>query len=333
MTAPSVFRMFVVAATVVVVAGTASAGPVFIHFMADDKPVDRMIMIYWERAEQGVLDAPGMIDLGTMLFRRGFVNDAAEVFKRAAKMDKEAAEPWFRLGLIEHQRDELRAARRAYMKCLDRASGHGWCNYYVGQIDEARGASRSALEHYEAAFRHAPELADPAVNPQILYSNLYVGALVAHTEEERFAQLMPVGFVQPAKVKATRERVLAELGLDQPAEPPPEVQPEAPKPPPQPPQAPAATADPKKSPLVGPSVGPKPVDQVEPPKVEESGGGATGRTEAKPEKKQPPPAEVTQPEQPRKRRRPTSWRNRRIQRDEPPAEPEPSPTPVPPPPG
>ena len=86
-------------------------------------------------------------------------------------------------------------------------SGHGWCNFYLGLLEEGKGNASKALEYYTAAFRHAPELADPEINPEVLYSKLFVGALVRHTEESRFARAMPMPYLEPGKVKGTNNRM------------------------------------------------------------------------------------------------------------------------------
>ncbi len=42
------------------------------------------------------------------------------------------------------------------------------------------------MKHYEMAFKHAPELADPKINPEVLSSRLQLGAQVRHFDSERF---------------------------------------------------------------------------------------------------------------------------------------------------
>jgi len=50
--------------------------PAFVSSMRTENPDDQTILHYWERAQTGQLSAEELVDLGTMLFRRGFPDDA-----------------------------------------------------------------------------------------------------------------------------------------------------------------------------------------------------------------------------------------------------------------
>jgi hypothetical protein len=69
--------------------------------------------------------------------------------------------------------------------------------------EQTRHPSR-ALEHYQLAFKHAPELADPAYNPEVLSSELSLGATLYHNEKERFATVSPMSYLRPGRVKRVR---------------------------------------------------------------------------------------------------------------------------------
>jgi hypothetical protein len=81
-------------------------------------------------------------------------------------------------------------------------------------LEEQTGNPSRAMEHYRTAFRHAPELADPKINPEVLYSKLYLGALVQHGEEKRFTASLPMPLLEPRKVK----RVMARIDKGRPPE-------------------------------------------------------------------------------------------------------------------
>jgi hypothetical protein len=184
--------------------GADDSGPVFLRWLVPGNPGDDAIRIYWDASQRGELDAEGEIDLGTMLFHRGYPDDAIDAFERAAKLDDELPEPWFRIGLVNHRRGEVRRARTAYTKCLDRRSGHGWCNFYRGLLEEQQGRAPQALEFYRTAYRHAPELADPRVNPEVLYSKLQLGATIDSAISGRFLINAPLAYMQPARVRRAR---------------------------------------------------------------------------------------------------------------------------------
>ena len=135
-------REFVVGVLAAVVFGVsaslvASAGePMFVRWLVADDPGDEAIREYWERAERDELDAPALVDLGTMLFYRGYPKDAVRMYKRALDLDKDLYEAWFRIGLVEHSEGRLDNARQAYKRCLKKLTGHGWCNFYLGLLEE-----------------------------------------------------------------------------------------------------------------------------------------------------------------------------------------------------
>jgi tetratricopeptide (TPR) repeat protein len=180
----------------------AEREPIFVRWLVEGNPRDDAIRVYWERSNAGELDAAGEIDLGTMLFMRGYPKDAIDAFRRATRLDGELPEPWFRLGLVHHRTGDVPRAREAYSRCLDRRPGHGWCNFYRGLLEEFSGNPSRALELYRTAYAHAPELADPTVNPEVLYSNLQLGAILPMDSDQRFEANAPLAFMRPGEVEA-----------------------------------------------------------------------------------------------------------------------------------
>lgn len=194
------------------VAGDAEAGepkpPVFVRWLVPGDPGDETIREYWERSRRGELSPAGLVDLGTMLFERGYPKDALEMYREALHRDKTLYEAWLRIGVVEHRAREYEDARRAYHKCLDLMSGHGWCNFYLGLLEEQTGHPTKALEHFERAYEHAPTLADPKINPEVLQSKLQLGAAVKQSAEERFTATAPLAFLEPKQVQEVRQQYL-----------------------------------------------------------------------------------------------------------------------------
>jgi tetratricopeptide (TPR) repeat protein len=190
---------------IVVTEGLADE-PVFVKWLLMEDPGDRAIAEYWQRHEAGELDVDGMIDLGTMLFYRGYPKDAVRVFRAALDVDKDLAEAWFRIGLVEHHQGELREARRAYERCLRKFKGHGWCNFYLGLLEEQAGNAVQAMEHFQNAFRYAPVLADPTVNPEMTSSEIAFGARLEMMKKEAFSNNLPLPFMDPEEVKDARRK-------------------------------------------------------------------------------------------------------------------------------
>ena len=194
------------------VAGDTEAGepkpPVFVRWLVAGDPGDETIREYWERSQRGELSPAGLVDLGTMLFERGYPKDALEMYREALHRDKRLYEAWLRIGVVEHRAREYEDARRAYKNCLDLMSGHGWCNFYLGLLEEQTGHPTKALEHFEKAYEHAPSLADPKVNPEVLQSRLQFGAAVKQGAESRFTKSAPLSFLEPEQVREVKQQYL-----------------------------------------------------------------------------------------------------------------------------
>jgi len=193
-------------ALLILVVDVAANDPIFVKWLVIDDPGDETIRTYWERAEVGDLTPGELVDLGTMLFYRGWPGDASNYFKQALDADPEMAEAWFRMGLVKHYSGDLAGARSAYKKCLKLQSGHAWGNFYLGLLEEQTGEAKSAMKHYETAFEHAPELADPKINPEVLSSRLQLGAQVRHFDRERFKNIMPMPYLEPKTMRKVRRQ-------------------------------------------------------------------------------------------------------------------------------
>ncbi len=190
-------------------AGVAAGGmdsPVFLDWLKPTDPGDQVIRVYWERVDAGEASAKELVDLGTMLFFRGFPKDAVRLFRRALKQDHRMAEAWFRMGAVYHSQGELKKARRAYKKCIKNFPGHGWCNFYLGLCDEQLGKGSEALHYYRRAYRFAPELMNPKVNPVVLYSKLQAGARVPTLRKGDFKRQLPLDYMEADKVAEVRAR-------------------------------------------------------------------------------------------------------------------------------
>jgi len=199
--------LFVVVAIVAASAAVAAADePMFVRWLVMDDPGDETIRDYWERAEREELDPPALVDLGTMLFYRGYPKDAVRYFKRALDLDPDLYEAWFRIGLVEHSEGNLDNAQQAYKKCLKKLTGHGWCNFYMGLLEEQLGHGSDAMYYYRRALKFAPELANPRVNPEVMASKLMLGVQLQDQDRRRFKDSLPMPYLEPGKVERVRQR-------------------------------------------------------------------------------------------------------------------------------
>lgn len=197
----------VVTISVVVAAGVLAASadePIFIQFLDPEDPDDATLLDYWQRFLNDELEAPAMVDLGSMLYLRGFPNDAERMYRKALKLDKGLYEGWFRFGLVLHGQGDFDSADQAYRRCLKKRSGHGWANFYLGLLEEQRGHGKSAMYYLEKAFLHAPELSNPAVNPAVLGSKLALGAKLVTNDHRKTQASLPLTYLEPAQVEKVR---------------------------------------------------------------------------------------------------------------------------------
>lgn len=203
-TAVAAICAVVIGAGIGIGAGASKDEPVFVRWLVVDDPGDETILDYWERAERGELDALSLVDLGTMVFYRGYSDDAIDFYRSALDLDPDLSEAWFRIGLVEHSRGDLNNAEQAYRRCLKKTPGHAWCNFYYGLLEEQLGHSKQALEFYETAFDLAPQLGDPAFNPELRSSRLALAAQLKHYDQQRFEKLLPMRYLRPNKVNDVR---------------------------------------------------------------------------------------------------------------------------------
>ncbi len=180
--------------------------PVFLAWLKPDDPGDQVIRVYWKKVEAGTATPEELVDLGTMLFYRGYPKDAVRLFEQAVKMDDSMAEAWFRIGTVYHAQRKLTKARKAYHKCIKRFPGHGWCNFFLGLCDEQLGYTEEAVHYYRRAYRYAPELMDPDVNPAVLYSRIQAGARVPTLMERLVKSQLPLPYLEPQEVSKIRSQ-------------------------------------------------------------------------------------------------------------------------------
>ena len=240
--------------------------PMFVRWLVMDDPGDETIRDYWERAEREELDPPALVDLGTMLFYRGYPKDAVGIYRRALDLDPDLYEAWFRIGLVEHSEGDLDNARQAYKRCLKKLTGHGWCNFYLGLLEEQLGHSSNALYYYRRALKFAPELADPKINPEVMTSKLILGVQLNDQDRRRFKGALPMPYLEPAKVNKVERQYeptpfpkpeeSAETAAEE-APPQKELRPAQPQriEPQSPPRPPAPRRAPQPTPTVGENVG------------------------------------------------------------------------------
>ena len=148
------------------------------------------------------------VDLGTMLFYRGYPKDAIRMYRAALDLDKNLYEAWFRIGLVQHRAMEYEDARDAYKKCLKLLKGHGWCNFYLGLLEEQTNHPSKALEYFETAFRHARRSRTRGSTRRSCSPSSRSRPSIKQRARERFSEAYQMAYLEPWQVREVKSRYL-----------------------------------------------------------------------------------------------------------------------------
>ncbi|HPS79390.1 MAG TPA: hypothetical protein PLS53_14620 [Thermoanaerobaculaceae bacterium] len=169
-----------------VVLGLAASGhaAVFERYLSVDRPEDRAIMVYQALERSGKATSMDLTEMAVLLVNKGFPNDARDYLKAALKKDKHNFEAAYRMGLVLQREGEFLKACHWYRRTLKERPGHGPARFMLALAQERAGRRHSAITNYKRAYRHAPDLADPAKNPLVLDSDLQTEALIDSYREK-----------------------------------------------------------------------------------------------------------------------------------------------------
>jgi tetratricopeptide (TPR) repeat protein len=226
-------------AVLMVIAGSASAA-VFVRFLSPDRPADRAIMRYMELEKEGKATSMDLAEMGVLILEKGFVHDAEDVLHRALKLDKHNYEAAYRLGLVLQRDGRDREAVHYYKLTVKQRPGYAEARFMLALAEERCGRRDAAIRDYVRAYRHAPELANPHVNPLVYDSRLQTEAMLEHYRETVASTTLKVTPIDPEAVRRMMQAFPPESAPAPPApvQPPPPARPAAPAP------APASAAPP-----------------------------------------------------------------------------------------
>jgi tetratricopeptide (TPR) repeat protein len=154
-------------------------------------------------------------ELGALLVRKGFPNDAEREFERAINADSRYYPAWYNLGLVRAARGDQSGARRAFRRTVNVKPGHAAALFQLGLVEEANQHIDRAVDLYAKAYSINPALLDVQVNPRVLDSKLTHLALlrlypIKHTRESMQFQGTPSGYREPQPREAPSPQQPAE---------------------------------------------------------------------------------------------------------------------------
>lgn len=227
---------------------TLASGMVFERFLSPDRPKDRAIMNYMALEQAGKATSTDLANLGVLILEKGFPNDAEYYLREALKLDEDNYEAAYRLGLVLQRQGHDFKAARCYKKTLKIRPGYAEARFMLALAEERCGLRDAAITDYVRAYRHAPDLANPEVNPLVYDSQLQTEAALKYYQERVTASTLKVTSIDPAAVRQMMQVKAARAGT--------------PVPEPVPQASPEPTAQPTEQPL--PAAQPQPTPQAQP---------------------------------------------------------------------
>lgn len=209
-------------------AAAYAPGMVFERFLSPDRPADRAIMSYMELERAGKATSTDLANLGVLILEKGFPGDAEEYLRRSLKLDKDNYEAAYRLGLVLQRQGHDLKAIRYYRKTLKARPGYAQARFMLALAEERCGLRSTAIDDYVRAYRHAPDLANPDLNPLVYDSHLQTEALLEYYQGKVVASTLKVTPIDQAAVRQMMQIHAAKEA------------PHAAQPAPQPPSAPRA---------------------------------------------------------------------------------------------
>lgn len=211
-------RLVFVAALVMIPAG--APGAVFERFLSPESPTDRVIMQYMQLEKEGKATSMDLANLGVLILEKGFVHDAEAYLRKALALDENNYEASYRLGLVLQRDGRDREAVRCYKHTVKLRPGYAQARFMLALAEERCGRRDAAIHDYVRAYRHAPSLADPLVNPLVYDSRLQTEAMLEHYRETVATTTLGVTEVDPEAVRRMLEALPPEQRPIPPAVPP-----------------------------------------------------------------------------------------------------------------
>jgi tetratricopeptide (TPR) repeat protein len=226
----------------------AAPGMVFERFLSPDNPKDQAIMSYMALEKAGKATSSDLANLGVLILEKGFPNDAEHYLRQALKLDPDNYEAAYRLGLVLQRQGHDFKAARYYKKTLKSRPGYAPARFMLALAEERCGRRDAAIADYVEAYRHAPDLANPDVNPLVYDSRLQTEVSLKYYRETVVASTLKVTPIDPEAVRQMMQ-VKAALAGTPAAEPTPAAPP---------PAQPQPAAQPQPTPQAQPTTGKRP---------------------------------------------------------------------------
>jgi tetratricopeptide (TPR) repeat protein len=193
-------RRLIVGVLALTLAASAQ-GMVFERFLSPDRPADRTIMSYMALEKTGKATSTDLANLGVLILDKGFPRDAEHYLREALKLDGDNYEAAYRLGLVLQRQGRDLKAMRYYKRTLKARPGYAQARFMLALAEERCGRRDTAIRDYVRAYRHAPDLANPDLNPLVYDSRLQTEAALEYYREKAVTSTLKVTPIDPAAVR------------------------------------------------------------------------------------------------------------------------------------
>ncbi len=194
-------RRLAIVAVGAVLAVAAAAGDLKSGLSAD-RPQDRAILRYLERAEAKTATAAELTELGVLLAATNRLADAEQWLRRAVKLDKHSFAARYRLGLVQQRLGSCADAAKSFSRALRERPDDPYARFMLALARERCGSTSGAIADYARAYTLMPGLADADANPLVLDSDLQTQATLTAYHKRTVTGTFPVAAVDPAAVRA-----------------------------------------------------------------------------------------------------------------------------------
>jgi tetratricopeptide (TPR) repeat protein len=193
-------RRLIVGVLALMLAASAPA-MVFERFLSPERPADRAIMSYMALEKAGKATSTDLANLGVLILEKGFPRDAEHYLRAALKLDGDNYEAAYRLGLVLQRQGHDLKAMRYYKRTLKARPGYAQARFMLALAEERCGRRDTAIRDYVRAYRHAPDLANPDLNPLVYDSRLQTEVALAYYREKAVTSTLKVTLIDPAAVR------------------------------------------------------------------------------------------------------------------------------------
>ena len=193
-------RRLIVGVLALMLAASAPA-MVFERFLSPERPADRAIMSYMALEKAGKATSTDLANLGVLILEKGFPRDAEHYLRAALKLDGDNYEAAYRLGLVLQRQGHDLKAMRYYKRTLKARPGYAQARFMLALAEERCGRRDTAIHDYVRAYRHAPDLANPDLNPLVYDSRLQTEAALESYREKTVASTLKVTPIDPAALR------------------------------------------------------------------------------------------------------------------------------------